>query len=166
MGMMRLLFIIAISILVFSCSGRVKESNPLTPKEGIKDILDSFVQKNAHENYLIYELYINKLHPEHTEMILYAGDFSLTLKKEVERYGLHPIAYTISNGVKIHIYSGIELYFTNPFEREENQPLSNIRTGRETILAIKDNCGVINTYEISGGYPFITLPIDIKLAEP
>lgn len=152
------------SVAAFSCSQRTEEGNLLIAKKEMQVILDSFVQKHAEDNYSVYELYINKFEPDQTNMILYAGDVSLTNKIEAERYDQYPVAYTISQGVKIYIYSGVERYFTNTAKRDEI-PLVELRNDRGTRLAIIDSCGVIHTYEIWGGYPFVPLPLDIEFPD-
>ncbi len=158
--MKNVLIICFFLILLFSCSEKkIVSDNILKPKEEMQLIIDSFVQRNVIKDYLVYELYIDKLDPENSNMILYAGDMSLT-QKENEQYGQQPLMCVSSQGIKINVYSGIERYFENSFTKEITS-LVKKKEGREAVyLAIKDSSGILNTYEIIAGYPFIPLPLE------
>jgi hypothetical protein len=148
-----------ILFLTLSCSNSKKTScreYGLVPKENIQVLLDSFISENKRENY-IYELYIDKVDPNNYNMILYAGEKSLT-KAENEYYCQKAAMYTVTQGVRIYIYSGIERYFTSSCVID-TLPLQNGIEDDRVLWAIRDSLGVLSSYEIDVGYPFIPLPI-------
>jgi len=146
--------------LILSCTNNSKIvpccKNILIPKENIQVLLDSFVKENKHEKYM-YELYIDKIDPDNFNMILYAGEKSLT-QEENEYYGQKSVACVISQGVKIDIYSGIERFF-NPSFTIDTFSLQNGLENNCNLLAIRDSMGILSSYKIEKGYPFIPFPL-------
>jgi hypothetical protein len=142
-----------------SCFDKKKQDcqNILIPKENIRVILDSFIKENRQDNF-IYELYINKVSPRDCEMILYAGEKSLTEKENTD-YNQYSMASTISLGIKISIYSGIERYFSD--SQKQNIFFNQVKDdGNSVLWAIRDSSGVVSSEKLEGGeYPFIVLPL-------
>lgn len=157
--MKKILLLMIVLIILFSCSNKTPKENIFEPKQEMKQILDSFVQENIQNDYRVYELYIDKLDPDNYNMILYAGNVSLT-ELENNLHEQQSMASVVSYGVKINIYSGVEHYFksTNSVKVDHLQKKSN--NDERTLLAIKDSAGFLTTYEIGAGYPFIPLPLE------
>lgn len=160
---MKNLLILSLGVsFAFSCSHFKKNTlceNVLIPKENIKILLDSFVLQNKNSAYL-YELYIDKQGPDNCDLLLYAGEKSLT-EKENEARQQAPIASFMTQGVRIFIYSGVERYFTNQ-QTECNTEKIKSKGNNEIMWAIKDSCGSLTSYKIDGGYPFISFPRKIE----
>ena len=161
--MRKILAICFFLVLLFSCSEKkiVAGHMLLTPKKEIQHIIDSFVQRNIGENYLVYELYIDKLDPHNLNLFLYAGDRSLT-QMENENYSQQSLMYVVSQGVKVNVYSGVERYFNNSLDERKIHDSKKKQERSPVCLAIKDSFGILNTYEIIGGYPFIPFPLENK----
>ena len=154
------------SVLIFSVISclqndrKTSNENVLIPKENIKAILDSFVIQNKNDNFAFYELYIDKLDPHNYNLLLYAGEKSLT-KSENEFNNHVSINSVIIQGVRIAIYSGVEHYFMS--QKQQNLTEKIISEGpRQVMLAIKDSSNILTSYEIYGGYPFMPLPRKIE----
>jgi hypothetical protein len=129
-------------------------------KENIASIVDSFT--SIHPNKKIYELYINKLDPDNSILILYAGDNSLTGKENIH-YNQSSNIQVISNNISIDIYTGMERYISkmdSPKSLDNNQK-SNSSDGLYWV--INDSCGILRTKkDYSTIYPFMPLPIEIN----
>jgi len=156
---MRWFLLIFIFISLLSCSNNVTQGTLLEPKEELKQILDSFIRENSHKNFTIYELYIDKIDPFNTDMILYAGNMSLT---EEENYYTNQTSLLsfVYQDVKINIYSGVERYFNNTSNNMENYVKSKYT--QSALLAIIDSFGVLRTRKLDSGYPFIPFPLENK----
>jgi len=141
---------------VLSCTNSritLSNENVIIPKENISALLDSFVRENKHGKY-VYELYIDKITPDSCNMILYCGEKSLT-KEEDGYYDQKPVVCVILHGVKIYIYSGIERYFSSSLKMDT----LTIQNNAEVLWAIRDSMGILSSYKIDGGYPFIPFPL-------
>jgi hypothetical protein len=147
--------------LCFACSCSEKEvlncKNILIPRENIQVLLDSFVKENKNDKY-IYELYIDKLDPDNSNLILYAGEKSLTYKENQE-FNQSALLSVIISGIEIKIYSGLERYFYNNVQDSLPQDFNNDTMG--TMWAVKDSLGIISSYKIYGGYPFLPFPLKV-----
>lgn len=148
------IYISFILLFSFSCIEKsVCYECILTPKSNIQTLLDSFVLINKYDNY-VYELYIDKLDPNNYNLLIYTGERSLT-EKENQLYNQDAIMVVFSSGVKFRVFSGIEHYFNNCHSKQITQK----EVGNNQILwAIKDSCGILDIYEIDGGYPFFPFP--------
>jgi hypothetical protein len=145
-----------------SCSDSKKQNadccGKLILKESLQVYIDSFVREN--NMYNIYELYIDKIDPHNFNLILYAGEQSLTYN-ENEYYNQISLSRIVVSGVEFSVYSGLEHYFDSSIPQK---PLlqSNDIGSDEVLWAIKDSFGVLNCYTLNGAYPFIPFPIVIE----
>lgn len=154
---MRYLFIYSFS-LIFFISCRPNGSNQintsiLEPKDNIKPLLDSFVSVHNYDHY-VYELYIDKQGPHHYDLLLYAGERSLTVDENVFNHQ-SALASTMARGKTINIYSGVERFFSS------SVPIGtdSANNGYNQIMwAIRDSFNIITSREIHGAYPFIAFP--------
>jgi hypothetical protein len=148
-------------ILSFSSCFQTKKDDfsesIVIPKENIKALLDSFVQENKSDNY-VYELYIDKMDPDSYNLLLYAGEKSLT-EKENDIYRQTSINGVVCHGKTISIYSGVEHYFASQRKEKELEGNVQINTIKQVMWAIKDSSGILTIYSIDGGYPFLPFPL-------
>lgn len=146
--------------LCFSCSN-VKhnevDSCIITPKENIQQYLDSFIQQNKNKD--VYELYIDKIDDDTYDVILHAGNQSLT-HKENEYYNQSSIVSVIVAGKEIKVYSGLEHYFQR--SGIENIAYVNNDEDDGVFLIIKERAGVMDVYSVDQAYPFFPLPGKIE----
>jgi hypothetical protein len=147
--------------LCFACSyskkGVLNSENILIPRENIQIFLDSFVKENNNNKH-VYELYIDKLDPYNSNLLLYAGEKSLTCK-ENQKYNQSALASVIVSGIEIKIYSGLERYF---YKNTQDSLFQDCNNGIDGIMwAIKDSSDVITIYKIDGGYPFFPFPLKV-----
>jgi len=147
-------------LMVFSisCVNRNESQISLEPQEPLKSIIDTFVQKYYHEQYHVYELYIDRLDPFTSNILLYAGDVSLT-DEEKTNYMYESFLQIEKKNVRIRVYSGFERYFKKLDNNSKyNKESQEVRNGR--YLAIKDSSGFFYKYEIDAGYPFVSFPLE------
>jgi len=131
----------------------------LLPNKNLEMLLDSFVRIN--NSFHVYELYIDKLDPDHYNLIIYAGDKSLT-ENECKKFNQSSLAYCNIRSVNFHIYSGIEHYFKQDYIQNKDLIKSKNNYNHNALWAVKDSFGIIISYKIDGGYPFLPLPLLIK----
>ncbi len=160
-------------IIIFffwNCSYRQSnklEQNCIIPKENIQTLLDSFIKENRHEGY-IYELYIDKISPDSCNLILYAGESSLT-EMENRYYKQTSFIHIMESDIKINIYSGIERYFETCTNKEpiNFDTIMYINPSNDRIIwVIKDKSGVFDVQKVYSAYPFIPLPLNIDFTYP
>lgn len=104
-------------ILIISCISCIhhdqvkkEEVQNLYTKGNMQILLDSFLRENKSPGD-IYEIYIDKIDPNNCNIYLYSGKKSLT-ENENSYERQVPLSYTIIQGVKFDIYSGVERYFS------------------------------------------------------
>lgn len=109
------------SIIYYSCNITTKEKEigqtELKVREPLKSILDSLIALDKDKN-LIQEMCINIYDVDKYRISLISRSYSLD-----KEYG-KPINYFMSNGKKIDIYTGLELFF-QPLDSatyKENRP--------------------------------------------
>lgn len=141
---MKIIYTCLVSVFIFllSCSqSKEQNKNIVYPKERIKEVLNSFIQENKHENFR-YEMFINKIYPNDFNIILYAGEDSLTDENRIQM-GKTPNSYTEIDGNKIYIYSGTEYFFRNAEnKKKENAPIKH--TGKGICWAIRDSSEILS----------------------
>lgn len=74
--MKNLICIFVVSCLAVGCGSQPKNINEYTMTEPLKHIVDSFVRTVPDQT--VYELYIDKIYPDSSIIILFAGKKSLT----------------------------------------------------------------------------------------
>jgi hypothetical protein len=129
------------------------------PNKNLEVLLDSFVREN--KSFHLYELYIDKLDPNNYNLIIYAGDKSLT-QVENEMFNQKNLACCKIRNVSFHVYSGVEHYFKQNNIPNNDSVIFNINANNMELWAVRDSSGTLITYKIDGGYPFLPLPMRIK----
>lgn len=131
----------------------------LLPNKNLEILLDSFVRIN--NSFHVYELYIDKLDPDNYNLIIYAGDKSLT-ENECKKFNQSSLANCNIRNVNFHIYSGIEHYFKRNNIQNKDLIKSENYYNHIALWAVRDSFGTMISYKIDGGYPFLPLPLRIK----
>jgi hypothetical protein len=90
----------------------VNKDHYLVPKGRLKTLLDSFVQV-AGNNHPVYEVFVDKITPHESILVLRSGNKSLT-GEENKFKSQFPVNKTHAGGVTFYVYSGVERYFDNP----------------------------------------------------
>lgn len=143
-----------LSVLFLSCVGenrQCKKENPLVFEERLHAIIDSFTMIYPDRRY--YELYI-KTHqwtdsPAYATMLLYGGDKPYKMRNEIPPYFSSPINSVFINGLKIEIYSGVEIYVNQKKHYIDDKIVKNSdqRFDRDAFWYIIDSCGLLRAGE-------------------
>jgi hypothetical protein len=118
--------------------------------------MDSFVVINGAQ-HAVYELYIDKTSPDSYNLILHAGDRSLS-QNEKNLLDDYPIIKTSVSNIEFNVYSGIEHYFKNAAKGLNKAQNTSVNKYEDVMWAIRDSTGILTIHEIYGGYPFMPLP--------
>lgn len=162
-------FTIYIIIILFtSCKyQKIKYSEyKISPNQNISILLNSFIHETPNK-YPVNEIYIDKISPHEYYLIFYSGLKSLTEKENLYE-NQSAITYTVIEGIKFKIFSGIEHYFKIQPQNEmkknfEPQDFSD----KGYIWILKDSIGDIKIYKDEIAYPFLLYPPStIKFTEP
>ena len=164
--MKNLICIFVVSCLAVGCGSQPKNINEYTMTEPLKHIVDSFVRTVPDQT--VYELYIDKIYPDSSIIILFAGKKSLT-ESENSFYKQFPLICLQSNDQVIKVYSGIERYIRHIGNSQPDTDTDSFWAngsdfaGKYLILFdVRGNLSVDNG-DRSGAYPFFTLPVVSKL---
>ena len=158
---MKKLLLILIVLNIVSCQTKNEmslEYQTLIPRENIKVLLDSFVRENG-DKASLYELYIDKLTPWEYDIVIYAGEESLTENNCA-------IVYTTASGVKFNVYTGLEHYFGNihDLKIEDTPRLSGPPDGSYWVVV--DSSGIFKIEKNLWAFPFYSMPNRIDFIPP
>ncbi len=154
--MKRIAVLFFISFFCIQCMQKSRNQQIILDKR-LSIIVDSFIEANPNRGK--YELYIDKVTPDSTTMILYAGDKSL-LENENRFYKQHPIIQIVSNGISLDIYSGVERYVRNIKEDIKEDTTKRIENYPKAYCLIIDRKGQLHIENRGDSYyPFFILPI-------
>jgi hypothetical protein len=136
----------------------------LVAKGRLKTLLDSFVQV-AGNNHPVYEVFIDKITPHESTLVLHSGNNSLT-GEENKFKGQFPANKTRAGGVTFYIYSGVERYFDNPddIRRDSSKYMEKSAPDQlpYALWAVKDSFGIYKVIISEAAYPFMGIPIPMK----
>lgn len=146
--------VILCSIALFvNCVSQKEKQIQVKLRADIDNLLDSIIKISPSNK--VYELYIDKIDPQNSNILFYIGSKSLMKENNVHQTALHSVEI---NGKTIKIYSGIEKYVSlcNSNIVEENNVSNN---GDEVFWAIEDKKGTIKSYQTDFAYPFMPFPL-------
>jgi hypothetical protein len=150
--------LIVIMLINYSCITQ-KSPYKIELKEELMEIIDSFT--NQYTYYQYYELYIDKIDPHNTIIMLSGGDNSRTEEENCD-YNEKSHFYVNSNNKRVEIYSGLERYMNNEYgdsiEQKKHQNLYN-----SVCWIVKDSFHIMSIDSIYGVYPFMPLPLKIDI---
>lgn len=146
-------------VALFSCAPNqtdMEQGQTLYPKHNMQVILDSFLIENKSPGN-IYEIYIDKVRSELSNIYLYAGKKSLTETENSDK-NLIPLSSTVIQGIKFDIYSGMECYFNYMTDTTIVKNAGLIPCSPQKGWLIADTAGVFTIYKNVNLYPFLTKP--------
>ena len=150
---MLVLFLLALG----ACCTRhqVPKEIEVFPKEDLKVIIDSFAMQNQC-SYCIYEIFIDKTAPNHSNILITMGKYPLT-DEENKYENQQSLLVTYSQGIKFHIYSGVERYFSNDVHHDRNKDTKLTEYEyKQEIWWVVDSAGNLKVRKIDLAYPFQT----------
>lgn len=151
-------------ISFWECNQRKTCSSEFVLDEPLASIVDSFIKVNSGRK--VYELYIDKIVPDSTVIILYAGNYQCT-SQENARFNQRPAIRIFSENIPIDVYSGIERYVRNQNMVYDTSKM-NLKIDPDgevgcVIFDINGKLRVDKNYSTFTNYPFIPLPIPANL---
>ncbi|MDR2804292.1 MAG: hypothetical protein LBB85_01405 [Dysgonamonadaceae bacterium] len=153
------IFISIIYLIAFTFLSCVFQKNKdldeiiITPKENIKNILDSFIVANPCDS-CIYELFIDKLSPNIFNLLITKGTQKLTAEENAF-FNQNPLLVTYVSGIKFYIYSGVEYYFYAD-TISSNKKQTSLYDYERTKWIVTDTLGTITiNSKVNMAYPFI-----------
>lgn len=158
-----ILFILIVCFL-YSCKSPKTETtygNYVELNDDLKGVVTRYINYQPCSD-CVYEIYLNKIDPHYSEVILYKGSKSLTVD-EYEKNGRFPVLYTDILDKKICIYTGAEGYF-----KTQKRQLGDVR-GKENksnkafdVWVISDSLNVRKIDTFRQVYPFLPLPVKLE----
>ena len=155
------LFLLGIILCLVSCTKHSKQEFVLL--EPLKHLVDSFVKANPDQK--VYELYIDKVLPDSSIIILQAGKYSLAYDNGY--FKQLPVIQVLSHGQKVDVYSGAERYIKNTGITYDTSKWGPIM-GDYICLIIDKNGKLLIDKDHESPTPFFTLPVvsKLKFSEP